>query len=147
MKILILLLMIIAIPVKANEDIVSLLKVSDGDTIKVILNGEKENIRILNIDCYETSKNRRALWQSEYYHLPMGEVIKKGKYSKEKLQNILKSQDKLILKWKKRDKYKRILGEVYLNDGTEISNYMLQNGGCERYIEKGIKISRVNIKR
>lgn len=146
MKILIFLLLFLTTPVKASEDTVSLIKVSDGDTIKVLLNGEKESIRLLDIDCYETSKNKRAHWQSKYYHLPMGEVIKKGKYSKEKLQNILNSQDKLTLKWKKRDRYKRILGNVYLSDGTEISHYMLQKGGCERYIEKNIKLSK-NIKK
>ena len=58
MKILIFILLILTTPVKASEDTVSLIKVSDGDTIKVLLNGEKENIRLLDIDCYETSKNK-----------------------------------------------------------------------------------------
>ena len=30
------------------------------EEIKVLLNGEKESIRLLDIDCYETSKNKRA---------------------------------------------------------------------------------------
>ena len=33
---------------------ITLLKVTDGDTIKALVNGEKESIRLLDIDCYET---------------------------------------------------------------------------------------------
>ena len=95
----------------ANETSITLIKVSDGDTIKVLLDDKKENIRLSEIDCFETSKNKRAIWQSEYYHISIGEVIKRGLNSKEILKDKLKNQSNLKLKWQKRDKYKRILGK------------------------------------
>lgn len=72
----------------AEERIVDLIKVSDGDTIKVILDNEKIGVRLLEIDCFETSKNRRAIKQTEYYNISLGEVFKRGNYSKQKLKDI-----------------------------------------------------------
>ena len=119
-----------------DVEFVKLEKISDGDTIKVLLNGKKESVRLLDIDCFETSKNKRAVWQSEYYHLSMGDIIKKGNYSKDKLIDLLKNHNQVGLKWKKRDKYKRILGYIYLNDGTNVNQYMLENGGCMEYVDR-----------
>ena len=113
----------------------TLLKVTDGDTIKALVNGEKESIRLLDIDCYETSKNPRAIWQSEYYHLSVGQVMQKGEYSKQRLKDLLGKRKDLKLEWNKRDRYKRILGRVYLDD-RNINDYMLSSGGCEKYVER-----------
>lgn len=121
---------------KAEETSIILTKISDGDTIKALVDGKEEKIRLLDIDCYETQKIQRAIWQSEYYHLSIGDVIKKGQYSKQRLEDLLKHHKELTLKWNKRDKYRRILGEVYLDDGTSINKYMLKQGGCERYIDR-----------
>ena len=114
---------------------IMLLKVTDGDTIKALVNGEKESIRLLDIDCYETSKNPRAIWQSEYYHLSVGQVMQKGEYSKQRLKDLLGKRKDLKLEWSRRDRYKRILGRVYLDD-RNINDYMLTDGGCEKYVER-----------
>ena len=114
---------------------ITLLKVTDGDTIKALVNGEKESIRLLDIDCYETSKNPRAIWQSEYYHLSVGKVMQKGEYSKQRLKDLLGKRKDLKLEWSRRDRYKRILGRVYLDD-RNINDYMLSEGGCEKYVER-----------
>jgi len=114
---------------------ITLLKVTDGDTIKALVNGEKESIRLLDIDCYETSKNPRAIWQSEYYHLSVGQVMQKGEYSKQRLKDLLGKRKDLKLEWSRRDRYKRILGRVYLDD-RNINDYMLSSGGCENYVER-----------
>ena len=114
---------------------ITLLKVTDGDTIKAIVNGEKESIRLLDIDCYETSKNPRAIWQSEYYHLSVGKVIQNGEYSKQRLKDLLGKRKDLKLEWNRRDRYRRILGRVYLDDRS-INDYMLSDGGCEKYVER-----------
>ena len=76
---------------------ITLLKVTDGDTIKALVNGEKESIRLLDIYCYETSKNPRAIWQSEYYHLSVGKVMQKGEYSKQRLKDLLGKRKDLKL--------------------------------------------------
>jgi len=118
-----------------KEENIILTKITDGDTIKAIINGEKESIRLLDIDCFETSKNPRAIWQSEYYHKSIGDIMKQGFYSKQVLENKLKGVKELKLKWKQRDRYKRILGKIYL-DNEDINEYMLKNGVCQKYVDR-----------
>ena len=126
-------LLLLSSNVLANENIVKITKISDGDTIKVILDGEEIGVRFLEIDCFETKKNRRAIKQSEYYHLSLGEVFKKGNYSKQKLKDKLSNHKEVRLVWQKKDIHKRILGYIYTLDGININEYMLKDGGCIKY--------------
>lgn len=132
-KYIIFLMMFFILPASATETEVEVIKVIDGDTIKVLINGEKENIRLIDIDCFETRKNKRAIFQAENYHLSIGEVIKRGNYSKQALANLLKNETKIILKWNKRDFFNRILGEIYTSKNININQYMLNEGGCFKY--------------
>lgn len=119
----------------AEPQPIKLIKITDGDTIKAIVDGEEESIRLLDIDCYETTKNPRAIWQSEYYHLSVGKVMQKGEYSKQRLKDFIGKRKDLKLEWDKRDRYRRILGRVYLDDKS-VNDYMLSEGGCEKYVER-----------
>ena len=83
----------------------------------------------------ETTKNPRAIWQSEYYHLSVGKVLQKGEYSKQRLKDFIGKRKDLKLEWDKRDRFKRILGRVYLDDKS-VNDYMLSEGGCEKYVER-----------
>ena len=139
-KIYFILTLLLLISNRANADeIVNIISVSDGDTIKILYENEKQAVRLLDIDCFETSKNRRAIKQSEYYHISIGEVIKRGMYSKEMLTNLLKKQSKVILSYEKYDRYHRILGNVSTLDGININEYMKKSGGCNEYVEFSYK--------
>lgn len=136
MRLLVFLLMALVSPVLASDKVkVDIVKVTDGDTVKALIEGEKVNIRLLHIDCYETSDNPRAYWQAEYYKKSLGEVIKQGKQSKEILQQLInKNKDNVYLLAKGKDKYKRTLGELYIgNNEQSINDYMLEAGKCEKY--------------
>ncbi len=117
-----------------RED-VSLVSVTDGDTVKVMMGEKKESVRLLYIDCFETSDNMRATWQAKRYHKSMENVIKRGKASKKKLEKKLKAGGNLQLEWQKRDKYNRVLGELFL-DGESVNDYMLKQGGCMAYEDR-----------
>jgi len=126
-------------PVCTKKDTCSneaeLLEVIDGDTIKILYNCHEENVRLLDIDCFETKSNSRAEWQSTYYHLEQDEVLQKGKSSANILKNLLHSGAKLNLKWERRDHYGRILGVVYAGE-LNVNNYMLSSGGCAPYVDR-----------
>ena len=119
----------------ADDEILDLVKITDGDTIQVMLNGEKQAVRLLDIDCYETEKRPRAVKQSEYYHLSIGKVIEKGLYSKQVLKDLLRKEKKVRVKWERKDRFRRLLGEVYRLDGLNINEYMLKDGLCQPYIQ------------
>jgi len=90
--------------------------VSDGDTLKAILsNGESEWVRLAQIDAPE--KNQPF-----------------GLESKALLKNLLDCPSPLQLKSIGRDKYKRIIGEIFCADES-INRKMVLIGGAWVYRE------------
>lgn len=112
-------------------------EVTDGDTVKIIKNDEEIKVRLVDIDCFETSANPRGKWQAEHYNKSIDEVIKLGNQSKEILQDFVNQQadGKVVLVDRGKDKYKRTLGVLYI-DGVNVNDYMLQYGKCEKYMPR-----------
>ena len=122
--------------VSAHEFVATIIKINDGDTLTALVNNEDTKIRLLDVDCYETKKNKRAKFQQKYYGLTVGEVIKNGKQSRKQLKNLLKDHRYIRVKWEERDSFGRILGKVYLDDiksagVIDVNQYMLDQGGCK----------------
>lgn len=114
---------------------VTLSRVYDGDTIEVINeNNQKENIRLLGIDCYETSTNNRAYKQAYENKLPIEQVVAKGAKAKLALIELFKTNSKkqLYLERQGKDCYNRTLGVLYLGK-ININKYMLQSGNALEY--------------
>lgn len=114
---------------------VDIYDITDGDTIKVVYNGEILKIRLLEIDCFETSKNKRAKWQSQTYNKNLDEVINTGKQSKNILKKIINDNiDNIYVELKNKDIYRRWLAYVYVgNKNININKYMLNEGKCLQY--------------
>jgi endonuclease YncB( thermonuclease family) len=123
-----------------NESQIKVSEVIDGDTVKIIKNGEKITVRLADIDCFETSANSRGKWQAEYYNKSIDEVIRLGNFSKSMLHaavigELITTDKKVILIEKGKDKYYRTLGYLYIN-GVNINEYMLKYGKCEKYVPR-----------
>ncbi len=95
---------------------VEILEVLDGDTVKVLLDDKIEKVRLMYIDAPEleqTGGNEQK-------------CINIGKLSKFTLKKLIKKKT-MILKWKSRDRYKRILG--FLISGNKNLNFeMIKQG-------------------
>lgn len=129
--------------VSAHEFVATITKINDGDTLTALVNNEDTKIRLLDVDCYETKKNKRAKFQQKYYGLTVDEVIKNGKQSRKQLKNLLKDHRYIRVEWEKRDSFGRILGTVYLDDiksagVIDVNQYMLDQGGCNKYIPSSV---------
>ncbi len=127
--------------VNAHEFVATITKINDGDTITALVNNENTKIRLLDVDCYETKKNARAKFQQKYYELSVDEVLEKGKQSRKILKKLLKDHRYIRVEWGKRDSFGRILGKVYLDDIKsngiiDVNQYMLNQGGCNKYVPK-----------
>lgn len=127
----------------AHEFVATIIKINDGDTISAIINSEDTKIRLLDVDCYETKKNKRANFQHEYYGLSYNELIQKGKQSRKILKEILKDHRYIRVKWEKRDSFGRILGNVKLDDiksvgVIDVNRYMLNQGNCNKYVPSSV---------
>ena len=116
----------------ANEQIkIDLVKIIDGDTIIGQIDNNQFPIRLIGIDCYETSKINRAYKQAYNDKLTIDEIIEKGVSSKKYIKELYKKSDKNVyFEFKGLDSYKRVLGIVYfdtLNINTELVNKNLCN--------------------
>ena len=115
---------------KACLENIKITKVTDGDTVKGIINGKEMSIRLSGIDCYETSKRDRAYKQAYLNKMSIADVVKRGKESKEILTNILKNNNNITVRFTDVDKrYNRNVGIIYAGD-INVNEYMVQNGGC-----------------
>lgn len=108
-----------AIPVTLYE----VNKVIDGDTIDVLIDGKKKNIRLIGIDSPETVDPRKP-------------VQCFGKEASSKAKEVLKGK-KVSLEADtsqgERDKYDRLLRYVFLEDGTNFNKLMIAEGFAHEY--------------
>lgn len=121
---------------------VELVKAVDGDTISVMFEGKKENVRLLLIDTPETS------------HPKLG-VQPFGPEAKAFTKQLVEQADQLELEFDigpNRDKYSRLLAYVYA-DGTMVQEALLEEGLARvayiyppnvRYVDKFNDLQRIS---
>ncbi|MCA9349711.1 thermonuclease family protein [Candidatus Saccharibacteria bacterium] len=101
---------------------VTVLKVIDGDTIEVSLNGREQRVRLIGVDTPET-KDPRLVVQC------FG--TEASQYSKNKLEGkqITLESDPYVAHY---DKYQRLLAYVYL-DGKNFNQELIEQGYAHEY--------------
>lgn len=99
------------------QNLYKVLKVIDGDTIDIEINGKKENIRLIGIDAPESGQCFGNESTSKAHKLLSSQVIVLEKDP---------SQDE-------RDRYGRLLGYIFLSDGTNIQELMIREGFVREY--------------
>ena len=98
-------------------------KVTDGDTIHVIIEGQDETVRLIGINTPETVDPRRAVECFGKEASTRMKEIAKGKIVR------LEYDDSQSL----RDTYGRLLAYVYLEDGQMINRKMIAEGYAYEY--------------
>ena len=88
----------------------SVVSVLDGDTIEVLHKHKAERIRLNGIDCPE---------KGQAY----------GKKAKQAASTLAFGKE-VTLQTHGKDKYKRILGDVLLPDGTNVNQELVKQGFC-----------------
>lgn len=116
----------------ASKTPVKIVKILDGDTVRAKINDNIFSIRLIGIDCYETTPNNRAYKQAYNNNLTIDEVIKNGKFSKKYLINLYKKSNVQTFEFMGLDYYKRPLGVLYFDD-VNINQKMLNHGGCLKF--------------
>ncbi len=91
-------------------------------------------IRLIDIDCYETSKIHRAYKQAYCNHKSIDDVIAAGLDSKKYLQNLYDNNKSngTYLEFKGIDIYGRALGILYF-DTLNVNENLKNSGGCLNY--------------
>lgn len=109
------------VSILSNKQKAEVLKVVDGDTISVLLNGERETIRIIGINTPETVDPRKTV---ECFGIEASDKAKE--YFKEKDYKVWLEKDPTQ---GERDKYQRLLRYVFSDKGTQDYGFMMIKTG------------------
>lgn len=110
-------------PTIQDRKLNKVIKVIDGDTIQVNIDGKTETIRLIGIDSPETVDPRKP-------------VQCFGKEASNKAKEMLSRKDVILeadATQGERDKYDRLLRYIYLEDGTNINMLMIRDGYAHEY--------------
>jgi micrococcal nuclease len=104
--------------------------VVDGDTLKVFYQGQKDSVRLIGIDTPESRKNKKASSDAGRTGEDIEKIISMGKEATRHIKELVKPGDTIRIEFdvQKRDKYRRLLGYVYLRDGRMLNEEIIKAG-------------------
>ena len=105
-------------------------KIIDGDTIKIEYAGTEENVRLIGIDTPESSKNSKAKKDAERSGQDVETIVAMGKKATNYVKSIIKPGTNIEIEFdvQSRDKYSRLLGYVYLQNGKMLNEKIVSAG-------------------
>lgn len=113
---------------------IEIVAIKDGDTIRAKLeNGNKFDIRLYGIDCYESKKIHRAYKQAYTEKTSIENIIERGLLAKHYLENENKKSKTISFSFMGVDIYKRTLGILYF-DNININNSLVEKKFCKSYL-------------
>ena len=105
-------------------------RVLDGDTVSIKVDGKEEHARLFGIDCPETKINNHCKAQARAGGESCAVQKPKGLVAKERLKALLAQGPVSVTVGNKRDRYGRLL--VYLDTfAQDIGLELLKEGLCE----------------
>lgn len=107
-----------------------ILYVIDGDTLKIMYNGKKQSIRLIGIDTPESKKNSKAFKDSHRSNRDIDAIVAQGKLARKYVKSLVAKGDSVKIEFdvEKRDRYRRLLGYVFLPDGRMLNDVIIRNG-------------------
>lgn len=128
------LLVFTALPVSATPAVsrseVTLVRVVDGDTLKVRSGRYEDRIRLIGIDAPEKAANEKAFRDIARSHSDLKTITTQGKTAWDHLSSFLKPGQRLLLEYdvERFDRFHRTLAYAYLPDGTMVNERMAKEG-------------------
>ena len=105
-------------------------RVVDGDTLKVELNGRTENVRLIGIDTPESKVNKKAKKDAARSSQDIKTIVSLGKAATSFTKSIIKPGDLVDIEQdvQPRDRYGRLLVYVYLKSGKMLNEEIIAAG-------------------
>jgi micrococcal nuclease len=102
----------------------------DGDTLTINHNGRKESIRLIGIDTPESKSNKKARKDAMRSNEDLRTIVSLGKEAAQFVKTLVHPGDPVFIEFDRqtRDKYGRLLGYVYLADGTMLNEEIVRAG-------------------
>jgi micrococcal nuclease len=107
-----------------------IVRVIDGDTVAVSLNGRRETVRLIGIDTPESRPNRKAKKDAERSKNDVETITSLGKKATGYVEGLLKAGTTVEIEFdlRQRDRYGRLLGYLYLSDGRMVNEEIMRAG-------------------
>jgi len=151
-SILLLFLLMFLVSFAYAKDTATVLKVVDGDTLKILYQGKEESIRLIGIDTPESGNNNKTRRDAERTGQDIKTIIALGKQATEYTKSQVSQNDTITIEFdvQQRDKYGRLLGYIYLANGTMLNEEVVKAGYAQvmtyppnvKYVELFQKVYR-----
>lgn len=108
----------------------TVVRVVDGDTIKIEMNGHEEAVRLIGIDTPESKVNKKAKKDAIKTNHDVEVITAMGKEATKYVKTLVRKGDTVGIEFdvQKRDKYKRLLVYAYLQDGKMLNEEIIKAG-------------------
>ncbi len=108
----------------------TVVRIVDGDTIKVRYWGKEESIRLIGIDTPESRVNKKAKKDAKRSGQDIKAITSMGKRATEYVESLVKPGDLITIEFdaQERDRYRRLLGYIYLPNGKMLNEEIVKAG-------------------
>ena len=105
-------------------------RIVDGDTLKVFYLEGEESIRLIGIDTPESRVNKKTKKDAKRSGQDVETIIAMGKRATEYVESLVKPGGLITIEFdvQERDRYKRLLGYVYLSNGNMLNEEIVKAG-------------------
>jgi len=106
------------------------IKVLDGDTFRVKMDGKTIRIRLIGIDTPESTSNQKSWRDAKRQKKELSTILGYGEEAAEFVRQIVKPGDSLYFEYDvtRYDKYGRLLVYAYLPGGKMINEFIIESG-------------------
>jgi micrococcal nuclease len=117
-------------PVMSGNEPATVKRVVDGDTLKIVYQGQEESVRLIGIDTPESKRNKKARKDAGRSGTDVDQITAMGKEASKYMRTIAREGDRVNIEFdiQKRDKYRRLLGYVYLENGHMLNEEIIKAG-------------------
>ncbi len=108
----------------------TVVRVVDGDTLKIRYWGKEESIRLIGIDTPESRVNKKTKRDAKRSGQDLKTIIAMGKKATEYVESLINQGDLITIEFdaQQRDRYGRLLGYVYLSNGKMLNEEIVKAG-------------------
>ncbi len=108
----------------------TVIRIVDGDTLKVRYWGKEESIRLIGIDTPESRVNKKTKRDAKRSGQDIKTIVAMGKRATEYVESLVKPGDLITIEFdvQQRDRYGRLLGYVFLSNGKMLNEEIVKAG-------------------
>ncbi|MDR4510016.1 MAG: thermonuclease family protein [Candidatus Brocadiaceae bacterium] len=113
-----------------SREIITVLEVIDGDTLRVNYYGQEKIVKLVGIDTPENRVNTKAQNDANRNKKDIDAIIDMGKIASDYVSSMVKKGDKVALEFdvQFKDRYERLLGYVFLENGKMLNEEIVKAG-------------------